>query len=214
MNTTITRGMLVACVLLFQAHVSAQDREWKTATSKDGKVTAKYYFGTRVNEEGDKVPEINAVTIATVDMDIGNCISLMKNVSKHKEFRGEKSSELIKTISENAWVIYYYNDKTLVTPAVDGAYLMEYENNPGGKQAIFRIIADPALTEKTGATRMTYAREVYTFQELENGQLEVTIKTTTSLGFKVSFFFLKRAFPGKLFDTMERFITCARMEKP
>lgn len=214
MNASITRSILMACVLIFQTHVSAQDKEWKTAISKEGKVTAKYHIGARTNEEGKKVPEINAITVATVDMDIDNCISLMKNVSKHKEFRGEKSSELIKTISENKWVIYYYNDKTLVTPAVDGAYLMEYENNSMNKEAVFRITADPALVEKTDAARMTYAREVYTFKELEKGQLEITIKTNTSPGFNVPSFFLKRAFPGKLFDTMARFITCARMEKP
>ncbi len=213
MNASITRGILMACVLIFQTHVSAQGKEWKTAISKDGKVTAKYHIGVRIDEEGDKVPEINAVTVATVNMDIDNCISLMRNVPKHKEFRGEKSSELIETISENEWVIYYYNDKTLVTPAVDGAYLMEYENDPVAKEAIFKITADPTLIEKTDATRMTYVREVYTFKELEKGQLEITIKTNTSPGFKVPSFFLKRAFPGKLFDTMDRFITCAQMEK-
>jgi len=70
--------------------LSAQTNEWKTAMSKDGKMTAKYHFSTRVNEDGDKVPLVQTITLTTANIGIENCISLMKNVSKHKDFRGEK----------------------------------------------------------------------------------------------------------------------------
>ena len=212
MNAKVTQVIILSCVLFFQIDVTAQNNEWKTAVSKDGKVTAKYDFTTRLNENGDKVPVVNSLTATTVNMDIGNCISLMKDVSRHKDFRGEKSSNLIRTISANEWVIYYYNDKTLITPAVDGSYSMIFKDDPQHKTAIFTITADPTLTEKTDASRMTYVKEICSFRELGQNQLEVTIKTTSSPGFKVPSMFMKKAFPKKLFDRMEKFIEMAHLK--
>ncbi len=57
---------------------------------KNGKVTAKYHFSMRVNEDRDKVPLVQTITSTRTDIGIENCISLMKNVSKHTDFRGGK----------------------------------------------------------------------------------------------------------------------------
>lgn len=214
MNITILQSTLLAWMVSLGANLSAQTDEWKTALSKNGKITAKYNFSSRINEDDDKVPVVKTITTTTESIGIDNCISLMKDVSKHKDFRGEKSSKLIRTVSENEWIIYYYNDKTLITPAVDGSYLMIFEEDRQSKTATFTITADPTLIEKTDMARLTYAKEIYSFKEVEGNQLEITIKTTVSPGFKVPSMMLKKAFPKKSFDNMEKFLEAAKKEAP
>lgn len=214
MNIKIRQSIFLLSIFLSGTQLSAQTHEWRTALSKDAKITARYNFSTRINEEGDKVPVVKTVTTSTESIDIDNCISLMKDVSKHKDFRGEKSSKLIRTVSENEWIIYYYNDKTLITPAVDGSYLMIFEEDRQSKTATFTITADPTLIEKTNTSRLTYAKEIYLFKETEEGKVEITIKTTVSPGFKVPSMMLKKAFPKKSFDNMEKFLEAAKKEAP
>lgn len=214
MNTKIQQGMLLLSIILFTTKLSAQTDEWKTILSKDGKTTVKYNFSSRMDDDGDKVPVVETITTTTDNIDIDYCISLMKDISKHKEFRGDKSSKLIKTVSENKWIIYYYSDKTLITPAVDGSYLMVFEEDLLNKTAVFTITADPTLVEKTNASRLTYVKETYKFKEIDENKLEITIQTMASPGFKVPAVAMKRAFPKKSFDNMEKFLKAAKIEKP
>lgn len=214
MDIKIRQSIFLLSIFLSGTQLSAQTHEWRTALSKDAKITARYNFSTRINEEGDKVPVVKTVTTSTESIGIDNCISLMKDVSKHKDFRGEKSSKLINKISENEWSIYYYNDGMLLTPAVDGSYRMIFEEDRKNKTATFTLTADPTLIEKTDMARLTYAKEIYSFKEVEGNQLEITIKTTVSPGFKVPSMMLKKAFPKKSFDNMEKFLEAAKKEAP
>lgn len=214
MNITILQSTLLAWMVSLGANLSAQTDEWKTALSKNGKITAKYNFSSRINEDDDKVPVVKTITTTTESIGIDNCIALMKNIAKHKDFRGEKSSKLINKISENEWSIYYYNDGMLLTPAVDGSYRMILEEDRKNKTATFTLTADPTLIEKTDMARLTYAKEIYSFKEVEGNQLEITIKTTVSPGFKVPFLMMKKAFPRKSFEHMEKFLEAAKKEKP
>ena len=214
MDIKIRQSIFLLSIFLSGTQLSAQTHEWRTALSKDAKITAKYNFSSRINEDDDKVPVVKTITTTTESIGIDNCIALMKNIAKHKDFRGEKSSKLIRTVSENEWIIYYYNDKTLITPAVDGSYLMIFEEDRQSKTVTFTITADPTLIEKTNTSRLTYAKEIYLFKETEEGKVEITIKTTVSPGFKVPSMMLKKAFPKKSFDNMEKFLEAAKKEAP
>jgi len=214
MDIKIRQSIFLLSIFLSGTQLSAQTHEWRTALSKDAKITARYNFSTRINEEGDKVPVVKTVTTSTESIGIDNCIALMKNIAKHKDFRGEKSSKLINKISENEWSIYYYNDGMLLTPAVDGSYRMILEEDRKNKTATFTLTADPTLIEKTDMARLTYAKEIYLFKETEEGKVEITIETTVSPGFKVPSMMLKKAFPKKSFEHMEKFLEAAKKEAP
>ena len=207
-----TRTILLGMVL-FSTCLSAQTNEWKTATSKDGKVMAKYNFSTRINENGEKAPVVETIATKIEHIPIENAVLLMKDISKHKDFRGEKSSELVETISNNEWIIYYFNGKSLIAPSVDGSYIMTFEEDKKNKTATFTIMADPTLVKETDASRITYAKEIYSFKELHGDQLEITIKTTVSPGFKVPSVLMKKAFPKKIFENMNKFVVLAKAEK-
>ena len=206
-------GIILFGLVFFSTYLSAQTTEWKTATSKDGKVTAKYNFSTRINENEDKVPVVETLATTIENIPIENVVSLMKDISKHKDFRGEETSKLIEQISENEWIIYYYKEKSLIAPAVDGSYIMIFEEDKKNKTATFTITADPTLVKETDASRITYAKEIYSFKELNGNQLEITIKTTVSPGFKVPAMLMKKVFPKKIFDNMNKFIVVAKTEK-
>jgi len=60
---------------------------------------------------------------------------------------------------------------------------------------------------------MTFVQEIYSFRKLEDNLLEITIKTTASPGFKVPVILMKKTFPKKPFNNMEKFIKVASMEK-
>ena len=207
-----TRTILLGMVL-FSTCLSAQTNEWKTATSKDGKVMAKYNFSTRSNENAEKSPVGETIATTIEHIPIENAVLLMKDISKHKDFRGEKSSELVETISNNEWIIYYFNGKSLIAPSVDGSYIMTFEEDKKNKTATFTIMADPTLVKETDASRITYAKEIYSFKELHGDQLEITIKTTVSPGFKVPSVLMKKAFPKKIFENMNKFVVLAKAEK-
>jgi len=207
-----TRTILLGMVL-FSTYLSAQTNEWKTATSKDGKVMAKYNFSTRINENGEKAPVVETIATTIEHIPIENAVLLMKDISKHKDFRGEKSSELVETISNNEWIIYYFNGKSLIAPSVDGSYIMTFEEDKKNKTATFTIMTDPTLVKETDASRITYAKEIYSFKELHGDQLEITIKTTVSPGFKVPSVLMKKAFPKKIFENMNKFVVLAKAEK-
>lgn len=213
MKKILKTGIILFGMVLFSTYLSAQTPEWKTATSKDGKVTVKYNFSSRTNENDEKVMVIEAIASTIENTSIDNCISLMKDISKHKDFRGEKTSKLIEQISENEWIIYYYNEKSLIAPAVDGSYVMIFEEDKKNKTATFTITADPTLVKTTDASRIRYAKEIYSFRELKENQVEITIKTTVSPGFKVPVLLMKRAFPKKIFDNTNKFIALVSAEK-
>lgn len=213
MKKILKTRIILFGMVLFSTYLSAQTPEWKTATSKDGKVTVKYNFSSRINESDEKVTVIEAIASTIENTSIENCISLMKDISKHKDFRGEKTSKLIEQISENEWIIYYYNEKSLIAPAVDGSYIMIFEEDKKNKTATFTITADPTLVKETDASRITYAKEIYSFKELNGNQLEIIIKTTVSPSFKVPSMLMKKAFPKRIFDNMNKFVVAVKAEK-
>ncbi len=213
MKKILKTGIILFGMALLSTYLSAQTPKWKTATSKDGKVTVKYNFSTRMNENDDKVPVVETLATTIENIPIENVVSLMKDISKHKDFRGEKTSKVIEQISENEWIIYYYNEKSLIAPAVDGSYIMTFEEDKINKTATFTITADPTLVKETDASRITYAKEIYSFKELNGNQLEITFKTTVSPGFKVPSMLMKKAFPKRILDNMNKFIAVAKAGK-
>jgi len=214
MNGNFQMGVLMLCIVFFNLSIQAQTKEWKNAKTKDGKISTKYYISTRSNEIGEKVPLIESVTTSTEKIGIEKCISLMKNVSKHKDFHGDNSSKLITTISENQWVVYYYTEGTKFSPNSDGVYAMTFTEDKLKKTAAFTLNAEPTLYEKKDkdVKRVTYSNEVLTFKDLGNSMVEITMTAKMSPAFPVPAWIMKMSFPEPLFEVMKNFIKLAYVE--
>lgn len=206
-------GAMVLCIIFFNTCITtAQSKEWEKAQSKDGKISTRYKISTRSGENGGDVPLIESVTIGTEKISMDKCISLMKNVSKHKDFHSDDSSKIIRTISEDKWIIYYYTEGTLFTPDADGVFTMTFNEDEQGKTASFTITATPTLIEKKDAKRFTYLNKGYSFEDLGNGTVRITMTTKLSPAFKVPGWIMNMAFPYTFFNVMQTFIKLAHDE--
>ncbi|MBD3356852.1 MAG: hypothetical protein GF363_06830 [Chitinivibrionales bacterium] len=184
--------------------------KWKTGTSKDGKITAIYRIGHRIDENGKRFPliEYRATTIDNVSMQ--RCIAVMKDVSNHKEFHDEEISKTVKTVSDNEWIIYYYNEGAGPFPNSDAVYRMKLSEDSSSGSAVFTLGAEPTMHEAKEAKRIRYADISYEFKDLGNDTTKVTIATKMSPPFKVPAWILKAAFPKVAFTIVRNFVTYAK----
>ena len=212
-NRKFQIGVLAFCIMLFSTSMIAQTQKWKDAKTKDGKISTKYKISSRTNENGEDVPLIEMVTTAIEKISIDKCIALARNVSRHKDFHGDDSSNLVKVISDHEWVLYYYTEGTLFSPDADGVYTMTFNEDPLGKIASFRIEAAPTLVEERGVKRVTYLNETFTFKDLGNGLIQITMTSNMSPAFQVPGWILKMSFPDLAFKVMENFIKLAHDEQ-
>jgi hypothetical protein len=87
----------------------SQETKWKSKTINNGTTTVRYCISEINDEKGKKIPLIQDYTNTIISgISMEKCIALMKDIPKHKYFTGDYTSKLIKTISENEWIIYYY----------------------------------------------------------------------------------------------------------
>ncbi|WP_157493953.1 hypothetical protein [Fulvivirga imtechensis] len=206
-------GVILLCIMLFNTCLTvAQSRKWESATSKDGKIATKYSISTRSDENGNDVALIESVTTATEKINMDRCIELMKDVSKHKFFHSDDSSTVVKTISENEWIIYYYTEGTFFTPDADGVYTLTFTEDKSNKTADFTIQAVPTLLERTEAKRFTYLNKGYSFEDMKDGTVRITMTTRLSPAFRVPGWIMNMAFPHTFFDVMQKFINLAHNE--
>lgn len=206
-------GVMLLCTMLFNTCLTiAQSGNWESASSKDGKITTKYSISTRSDKDGEDVPLIESITTATEEVSMEQCIALMKDVSKHKIFHSDDSSKVIKAISKNEWIIYYYTEGTFFTPDADGVYTMTFTEDEPGRTAAFTIKAIPTLLEKTEAKRFTYLNKGYSFKDLGNGKVQITMTTKLSPAFHVPGWIMNMAFPHTFFSVMQTFIKLAHDE--
>jgi hypothetical protein len=202
--------LIILCMIILNVNIFAQTESWKTEKIDNGKITVKYSISERTDENGDDVPliEDNATTTDSVSMQ--NCILLMKDVSRHKEFTDDEVSEKIKTISDNEWIVYYFTDNPWPIPNCDCVAKMTFSQDTTGKIAVFTFTAAPSMYDKKDVKRMTYFNVTYTFKNLGNGKVEITIAGITSPAVGVPLWIIKAAFPDAPADCLRKFIKLAK----
>ncbi len=100
--------LIILCMMFLCTNLFAQTNEWKTDKIDDGKITVRSCISERTNESNEVVPLIEYIATTTDRVSMQNCISLLKDASKHKEFHGNDVSKKIETITENEWIVYYH----------------------------------------------------------------------------------------------------------
>ncbi|MCF7921566.1 MAG: hypothetical protein K9M55_02580 [Candidatus Marinimicrobia bacterium] len=159
--------------------ISAQPSEWKMKTYDNGNIVVNYSVEELTDENGKKVPlmQYSAVTIDSLSMQ--KCISVLSDVPKHKIFLAEGSSEILKTVSDTDWIVYYYYNPIWPFPKSDCVARMTMSKNDLNTTAIFSLTAAPTLYKERNIERFTLYDLTYEFNDLGNGLVEV--KTTTKM---------------------------------
>ena len=198
----------LAYAVLAVAAIGADD--WKTAKLDDAKITVKYRISERVTETGVRVPMIEDIATTIAEVSLSGCVALMKDTSKHKEFMGDYSSEAIKAISGNEWIVYYYTKNPSPVPDSDCVAIMSFSEDAGLGTADFRLSAAPDLMEYKKVERMSFFNIAYSFKDLGNGTVEIVMTGRSSPPVKVPLWLINSAFPGVPADGIRKFVKLAK----
>ncbi len=210
MKNILQIRLIILCMIFLSTILLARADEWKTKKTKDGKITVKYKISKQTDKNSNNLPLIEYIATTTDVLSIQNCISVMKNVSKHKEFQGDKVSRKIKTISENEWVVYYYTKIPGPLPDSDCVAKMIFSEDPMKKMAAFKFTAAPSLLKKTKVRRFTNYNVTYRFRDLGNGKVKITVIAKMSSTLKVPLWMVRAAFPDAASYILRKFTKLAK----
>jgi hypothetical protein len=167
-------AILILIASFTNLNAIAQSTDWKTEKSEDGKIIVTSKISKRIDEDSKEVQLIEYVAKTTAHVSLNKCISVMKDISKHKEILNENVSEMLRSISENEWLIYYYFDAPWPIPNSDCVSKMNFSEDLKNGLATFTLTAEPAMYENKDVKRLTYYNLTYTFKDLGNGKVEMT----------------------------------------
>ena len=194
-NNKINILVTAICILVFKNSLFSQTKQWQTETTEDGKITVKYAISERSGKEGEEEQLVEYVAFTTARASMNDLISIFQDVSRHKEFMGQKTSSKLKTISENESIIYYFYKGVWPYPSSDIVAKMNFTENTINKTAAFTLTAAPFLFEGRNVKRLDYYNITYTFKDLGNDNTEITISAKFTPAVQLPDFLTKSWFP-------------------
>jgi PadR family transcriptional regulator, regulatory protein PadR len=189
----------------------SQSKDWKNEKTKDGKVSVKSIIAERTDENNKVVQLIEFVATTVDSVNLRDCVAVMKDIGKHKNFWGAQKSDKLKSISENEWIIYYYFDSPWPAPNYDYVARMNFAIDPTNKMATFTLTATPKEFEKTDVKRMTHYNVTYTFKDVGNGKTEMTTTSSASPVFKAPAWLVSSYFPNGPAGILKRIAKLAKV---
>ena len=211
MKKKVQTGLIILGMIFLNANIFAQTDEWKTEKSKDGQIIVSSNISERTDENGDEVQLLEYIATTTASVSIQNCISVIKDVSKHKEFTDDDVSKKVETISDNEWIVYYYTESSWPFSDFDCVASMNFSEDETKRTATFIVTAAPSMfEEKKDVDRMTCYNVTYTFEDLGNGKVEITTTGKMSPLMKVPAWMMKKWFPEGPADILRIIIKLAK----
>lgn len=194
-------GMLSLTALSLHA---AQAEEWKTARSKDGKVEVVSRISARIGAEGQRQQLIEYSATTTARVGLENCVALLKDAAKHKDFLDDEISKRIATVSDSEWVLYYYSPAPWPLSDFDCVTRMRYSQSPGEKRALFTLSAAPALLAPGKVKRISHYEVAYEFEDLGDGKTLISMRASVAPTIKVPAWMLNSIFPETPADILRK----------
>jgi len=203
--------LIIGIILTFiSSNIFAQASDWTTEKTEDGTITVTSKISKRTDHLDGEVQLIEYVATTTANVSLQSCISIMKDISKHKEILNEEVSEMIETISDNEWLVYYYFDAPWPIPNSDCVTKMSFSEDLINKEATFTIIAEPSTYGLTNVKRLTYYNVFYTFKDLENGTVEITSTAKLTPAVQAPEWVVKNFFPNGPARYLQRLLDLAK----
>mgnify|MGYP004702680907 FL=1 len=184
----------------------AEEGEWNSSVLDKGRISVQYRILERVTEGGITVPLIEDITTTITDLSLSTCVALMKDPSKHKYFMGDFSSEKIKAVSDEEWIVYYYTKNPWPVADSDCVAVMSFSGNAAQGTAVFKLTAAPDLVENKKVGRMNFYNIEYSFKNLGDDSVEIIVKGRTSPPVEAPLWLIKSAFPGMPADGIRKFV--------
>lgn len=176
-------------LMLTVFNVFSQNRNWKTESSKDGKSIVKYEL---VKEQKGTHFYYIAQTSANTSMEeLDNYFS---NASNHKNFlERTPKSEVIKKISNNVWLTYYYFNAPW--PMADSDVVVKIDRSRKDDKLVFSANAISSDYKEGDVDRITDYKFIYEFEKINDQTTKVTITADYIPVGSVPNFLIKTWFP-------------------
>jgi hypothetical protein len=209
-KNTIKLMMLAIILTLSITNLHAETGTWKKEISEDGNSSVEW----NVSANGDGYPIIEYTTSTTAEVGIHAIVSLLKDVKRHKNFNEDEVSKMVEKISDNEWLIYYYNEAPWPfkgTEIISRMVLTEDRNN---KMARFELTAEPHIDFPVNddAHRITTYHATYTLKGEGNGT-HISLASRTVASSKIPRWMISAWFPEGPLKTMTRLVELAKAEQ-
>ncbi|KAB1157793.1 SRPBCC family protein [Flavobacterium luteum] len=183
----------------------AQTTEWKTESVDKGKITVKSKISKRTNDE-TTLPLIEYIVTTTESVSFQKCILTMKDVSKHNQFLDLKSSFIVNKNNDKEYVVYYCFNAPWPFSPTDCVAKMTFDDYKVSKIAVFTLKEAPLLYKATDYKRFNFYNVVYTFKDLGNGKVEITLTAKMSPPVSVPLWLIRNGFPEIGSDIVRKFV--------
>ena len=189
-----------------------EEGKWKQYTSKDGEIHVSSKISNGIDEDGNKLQIVEYKSYTTTNLvSLSSCSNLLSNISMHKEiFQNTEQSETIKVISEDEWLIYYFFNPPWPVPKSDCITTFKRFISEDQKTICFQGVATPDLFEEKEVKRMILSDAEYEFQEIETGEIKISIHSKFSPVVSAPKFLVNAWFPNGPIKVMENIIEAAK----
>jgi hypothetical protein len=194
MNTRalIFFALIVGCFKFLHA----TEVEWREETLDDGAIKVWYRIYEMTDSLDKEITIIEDKTETSLDkLTLAKSIQTMQNIGSHYTFTGDKSSRLVKALSDTSWIVYYYADNPWPFDDTDCVAKMTMFKDVKNRSVVFELEAAPLAYPLQGVDRMVVYEVSYVFRVTETERLHIAITGKYSPPSAVPKWMLKMAFP-------------------
>lgn len=180
---------IMSLILILCTTTLLAQRNWKTETSKDGKVIVKSEI---TSTEKGKI--IHYIAETTTDISLEKAAEYLRDSNTHKNFlENTQESKEVQKITNDNWITYYYFDAPWPMPNSDA--VQEFKLSKTNNSLTVSGISKPNAYKDSKVKRMDNYDISYHFEKLENKKTKLTITATFTPVSSVPKFLLKSWFP-------------------
>lgn len=156
-------------ILLYTGIGIAQTRNWKTQTSKDGKVVVQNEI-VKIN----KGKHIYYIAKTEGKFNLKQAEKYLRNSENHKNFlENTTESTELKTLSDTEWITYYYFDAPWPMPNSDA--VESFTLSKTNTTLTIKAISSPKALEIKDVKRMDTYNITYHFELIDEQTTQLTI---------------------------------------
>ncbi len=193
-------------LLLITINLSAQENEWSTELSEDGKTEIVYAIYDSVNVGGDDVKFIEYTAKTTTTASLEKCAEVFNNPDMHKKFyEYTEKSDKIKNVSESEWIIYYYYTPPWPIADSDCVSKITEKRDSINNKIIFTSFSESSLLEMKDVTRSELNNITFTFTQINDSEVEIFIKAKLIPAVSAPKWMMSSWFPDGPAKTLKRF---------
>lgn len=180
MKQTSKSLLIFLFVLLVNSGLMAQKSDWKTKTTKDGRVEVSYVFSDTIDELGKKANVLHYEATLLAEVRLESCEAVMREDSLHMGFMdGTEHVRRIEDLPGGEWVTYYFYNSPWPMPDADVITRYKLEEEPSEKRFFFTGIPAPDMYPEGDVPRMKHNYTKYSFTDLGDGTVEIIMYSSS-----------------------------------